>query len=322
MPSANAAELTVVAPSLRSGTAAEALKHLFDRASRGPVAPDRLRLLFVLFGCDARAGEEVPAGAVSCLGDTGTHPEGYWLRADPVHLRATLRDLFLEPPRSLGMTMDEAERLAQDIGRHFADRGWRLVIATPERWYLQAPAARLRTHSTFDAAGRNVNEFLPSGDDARSWRAILNELQMLLHEHPVNRQRESEGRPEINSLWFWGGGTLPECAGSQWHRVWSDDPLVKGLAALSQTPVSPLPAEPARLGPEMPRGGACLVVLNHDETSDSPHPLIPWLPFLRSDMSAQVTLLAPGEPALSLSVPVAGGYWRKLVARLQDTVRL
>jgi hypothetical protein len=33
---------------------------------------------------------------------------------------------------------------------------------------------------------------------------------MLLHAHPINRRRESQGRSTCNGLWFWGGGTLAD----------------------------------------------------------------------------------------------------------------
>ena len=41
------------------------------------------------------------------------------------------------------------------------------------------------------------------------FRTQLNELQMLLFEHPVNQAREARGELTVNSLWLWGGGGLP-----------------------------------------------------------------------------------------------------------------
>ena len=37
----------------------------------------------------------------------------------------------------------------------------------------------------------------------------MNEAQMILHTHPVNAEREARGMPAVNSVWLWGGGTLP-----------------------------------------------------------------------------------------------------------------
>jgi hypothetical protein len=74
-------------------------------------------------------------------------------------------------------------------------------------------------------------------------RGLLNELQMLLHQHPVNEQREEQGRPTINSLWFWGNGEAPPAFESPFSRVWSTDPIARGLARLSDTPQEEVPQD-------------------------------------------------------------------------------
>jgi len=35
------------------------------------------------------------------------------------------------------------------------------------------------------------------------FRAQLNELQMQLHDHPLNQAREARGELPVNSLWLW-----------------------------------------------------------------------------------------------------------------------
>jgi hypothetical protein len=50
---------------------------------------------------------------------------------------------------------------------------------------------------------------LPSGEAGREWRVLFNELQVLLHAHPVNAARIARGRLPINALWLWGAGSLP-----------------------------------------------------------------------------------------------------------------
>ena len=49
-----------------------------------------------------------------------------------------------------------------------------------------------------------------SGEGAERWRALLNESQIVLHNHPINAVREARGAVAVNSLWFWGAGTLPD----------------------------------------------------------------------------------------------------------------
>jgi hypothetical protein len=68
-------------------------------------------------------------------------------------------------------------------------------------------------------AGRSVVRQLPETAEARWLRRLLNEAQMVLHEHPANRQREDAGRATINSLWLWGAG-VPAAP----HRRGADSP--------------------------------------------------------------------------------------------------
>jgi hypothetical protein len=56
---------------------------------------------------------------------------------------------------------------------------------------------------------------------------------MLLHDHPVNLERERQGKLVVNSLWLWGGGVLPQVVGSPFGDVWADDVLVRGLTHAS-----------------------------------------------------------------------------------------
>ena len=64
-------------------------------------------------------------------------------------------------------------------------------------------------------------------------RALVNELQMLLHEHPVNEQRAAHGQPTVNSVWLWGAGASADAGGrSRAHAegvLVTDDPWLAGI---------------------------------------------------------------------------------------------
>ena len=40
-------------------------------------------------------------------------------------------------------------------------------------------------------------------------RRLQSEAQMLLHEHPLNQQREAQGKMTVNSIWISDTGALP-----------------------------------------------------------------------------------------------------------------
>jgi hypothetical protein len=90
---------------------------------------------------------------------------------------------------------------------------------------------------TAEVAGRNVEPFLPAGDDAPRWRRIFNETQIMLHRQACNESREARGELPINSVWFWGaGGPSGVAVKAPYATVWSDHPLAAGLAAASGMP--------------------------------------------------------------------------------------
>ena len=184
-----------------------------------------------------------PVAPLCLLADGGMPGSAWWLRADPAHLQATRADLTLARSGDLGLTPPDCAALAETINRHFAGDNLELVAACTDRWYLRAAQPQdLVTTPPEQAAGRSIDALLPRGGQALAWHRRLNEIQMLLHEHPVNLAREARGELPVNSVWLWGGGVRPACAALAGHSVWTDAPLAHGLALCAGTPCSRLPA--------------------------------------------------------------------------------
>lgn len=173
-----------------------------------------------------------------------------WLRADPAWLRPDINGVrLMAHGEGLGLTREDVDALLPALRPVFGDAGFPLDAPHPARWYLQVPAGtRLPAfHDPADALGADLadldDEALDSGADARRWRALANEAQVTLHQHPWNARRLASGRPAVNALWFWGGGALPAqgLSGGDWPaRVHTDDPTCAALAAASVR-AEPLP---------------------------------------------------------------------------------
>ena len=191
--------------------------------------------------------DELPLAPFSLRGDGGEPGADSWMRADPVHLRLHGDRLILADASRLAVTPDEAREFVAALNSHFASEGISFVAPRPQRWYVRtASEARLHTTPTAEAAGRSIEALLPRGDDSARWRRVINEAQMLLHQHPRNEAREQEGRPTVNSIWIWGAGracrVAPAC-----DVLWADDAIAAGLAAASGGSARPLPASGASL---------------------------------------------------------------------------
>jgi hypothetical protein len=118
--------------------------------------------------------------------------------------------------------------------------------------------AAIEGRSPLELAGQDVNANLPAGPDAAHWHSTLNEVQMLLHEHPVNEAREVP----LNSLWFWGAGRLPAEAAGPWQSVTADEPVALGLAKLAAMRHRALPAGAGEWLERLPETGRQLVLFD------------------------------------------------------------
>jgi hypothetical protein len=139
----------------------------------------------------------------------------------------------------LGRADDEIREIERKLKPLFGDFGFEFSAPHPARWYLRAPReSKLPSfHPPAAALGGNLADFLPAGDNAARWRQLLNESQVLLHNHPINAQRAERGAVAVNSLWFWGAGVLPDTIRSDRSHVTSDDAALHGLAREAQLPL-------------------------------------------------------------------------------------
>lgn len=210
---------------------------------------------------------DLPIAALSRLGEEIVPDDGsaqWWMRCDPVHLRADRDQLLVFHPHALHVTSAEAATLVASINAHFAGDGWRLHMAHPERWYLAvSDDPGVRNYDLAEVCGRAMGAYMPTGTRARQWRALLNELQMLLHAHAVNQAREAQGQPTINGAWLWGVGALPAAVSAlPWRHVFSDEPFARGVARLHNVAATGVPDHFSTLQRADVAGSNLLLVLS------------------------------------------------------------
>jgi hypothetical protein len=213
-----------------------------SRISRNPANASYETMLSEKFGLSV---QPLPVAALTYWHDIGRPPAKHVLRADPVYLKADRDCLFLLGRHGLQLSLEEAESLAADINKLYEDLPWSMEIGTAERWYICSEEDfNIATRSLNDVFGKNLQPYLPEGDAKTQWRAIFNEMQMLLHSNEVNHQREMNRQLPVNSLWLWGEGELPptEPLRNKTHdQVNSNDAFCRGLANWAQCGNASLP---------------------------------------------------------------------------------
>ena len=233
-----------------------ALETLVSRARRGSGEWHSLeQWLLECFAVERQ--QDWPSAAFALLGDQGEPGEAFWMHAEPVHLRAERDSLRLADASMLEISLEEADALVGTLTRHFGPE-LEIQVRQATRWYARVaePPAE-PTVPIVEVADRSI----APGSASLGWNTLMNEIQMLLHEHPVNAERELRGEPPINGIWLWGGGRLAPASAPLLRSLMSELPLALGLAASAGLRASFPPEDVARWIESGDRQGVHLAIL-------------------------------------------------------------
>jgi hypothetical protein len=131
------------------------------------------------------------------------HKHDYFMLIEPTHLRVDRDRLLICEPQLLQLSLAEQELVINDLNQHFANQ-LALYYITDNLWLIGHSDPQLNNNLSMpliDIIGENIDNFLPQGDNSISYTNLLNEIQMVLHNHPLNKQRKP--KLAINSLWAW-----------------------------------------------------------------------------------------------------------------------
>jgi hypothetical protein len=206
-----------------------------DRIDNGAIG--YLGGLNAYFAC----GGDLPAAALTREHLAGDAGESHWLSADPAWIQPDLTGARLLACGQMQLSMEEARAFAEALQPVFDDAHVTLEISSPDRWHLRLPAqmAWPEFAAPEQALGEDLYEHLPQGPAGRVWRSLFNEVQVLLHQHPINATRRVRGLPPVNSIWFWGGGALPSQVTTTLAGVIGEDLLLLALARRAGIPAQP-----------------------------------------------------------------------------------
>lgn len=167
--------------------------------------------------------------ALRLLGQTGNRLRAWIAAADPVYLEPGLDHLRLHALSESEVTGAELRALFDHLQATLAnDPQVGFLRVGPCGYVTRGEALATASVSAAAITGRLPNEFMPSGYGAASYRNLLGEIEMTLHDHDVNQRRIADGQPPVNSLWLWGGGVMPGQENVPCPPLFADDPLVKG----------------------------------------------------------------------------------------------
>lgn len=128
----------------------------------------------------------------------------------PCAWQAGIDQITIVPPHALDLRPDEADALRSAFAPYAAEDGITLSGGDPLRWHAEGPLFENWTGASLDrVAHRRADVWwrdAGANPAARTLLRLLNEAQMLFHDHPVNAARAARGVPVVNGLWVSGAG--------------------------------------------------------------------------------------------------------------------
>jgi hypothetical protein len=296
------------------------LERWLSRGEQSSFSVGFTEALLLLFGIAVSAEQELPVAEITRIAD-GVSGDGAWLRADPVHLKPDRDRLVMFDNRALLIQSEESQQLVHEFNAVFCDDGLELIAPHPLRWYLHmSQRPQVRTRSLHSVVGEDIHPHLPQGPQALAWHRLMNEVQMLFHGSEVNRRRQSAGKAEINSLWFWGGGELGERQPAQWNHVWANESLTQALASHVGVKVDGLPPTAAEWLALSMDAGEHLLVLDGAVSALQFGDIETWRNFIDGFVDEWVSPLSTAlrnQQIASICLVTDAGYQWRVSARNQ-----
>jgi hypothetical protein len=153
-------------------------------------------------------GQPVGAGLGPLrAGDDAAGTESVWV-ADLAHVALGTDRASLVPAEALDLEPAEGVALYEAVRPLFADTPFDAQILQPHRWRVRLPPD-MNPPSASPAAvmGQPLNTWWTQDAATRPWRRLLNEIQMVWYEHPVNTARSARGQLPVNAVWLYGGAS-------------------------------------------------------------------------------------------------------------------
>jgi hypothetical protein len=219
----------VVLPAVSGGRLQDASLRAWLSRSDLRYVPTSGELLSTIAGGTGLPYPSEGLAALRMWGQTGERPTVWIAAADPVYLEPRLDHLCLHALPEDSLEPREFGELIEHLQVTLGDEKRVGFIRLANCGYLRASEPLSTANVPAYLVDQSVpSEFLPAGEGAASYRKLVGEIEMSLHEHEINQRRIGAGQRPVNSLWVWGGGFAPERVTRPQPRLFAEDPLLLG----------------------------------------------------------------------------------------------
>ncbi len=75
---------------------------------------------------------------------------------------------------------------------------------------IQGLSLSERLNPPDELIGEGIRDYMPGGKEAKGLIFVLNQAQIILHNHPLSKKLKENNKDPVNSVWFWGNGPTPQ----------------------------------------------------------------------------------------------------------------
>tara|TARA_R110002110_G_scaffold404606_1_gene623084 strand:- start:94707 stop:95696 length:990 start_codon:yes stop_codon:yes gene_type:complete len=185
----------------------------------------------------------LPAGALCALYYDvieRTQTDQNFCQVDPVQTRLDAHTAFLIQTLYSHLDSHETSKLKSALDILFDPTNQ--LNCQEDSWFCALTKMEdLSANPIWDVLGKSLHCRLPSGPDAATYQRLMTECEMLLSAQSFGTQ---DDQCHVDSLWFWGFGTLPEIINTDFDLVLSNEVSIKGLAKCANIGYAGLPKVP------------------------------------------------------------------------------
>lgn len=129
------------------------------------------------------------------------------LCCDFIILQSSHNDMIVKDFTAAQLSDADARTLIEALQENVVAEG--AVRFLPGKGYhnlmvMQADPFPYRLQPPNELIGEGIRQHIPQDNPYRELVNIMNQAQIILHNHTFNRQRMAAGDDSINSVWFWG----------------------------------------------------------------------------------------------------------------------
>jgi len=162
-----------------------------------------------------------------------TQNSDYSLLFRAIHLKADIHSAIVLPLEDNPVNKDDISIIINDL-RDLFKVDCDIVEVQDGLWLMHLHQCRPAQHYPhfLSIIGKKVDPYIEQSRQALPWYKLVNEMQMFMHQHDINRDRQASGLLPVNSLWLWGAGNLSKLTTNNinWY---CDDELLRQFAGVS-----------------------------------------------------------------------------------------